>query len=179
MEILQDLRLKWQTNHTTFETWQCTRGEIRNVQFLLLIGMVYRPRIFHHNIRMLLRPKSTSHIQGTFHDPLHIGRKLAHIITQPIIRTASKATAICSSELDSTTNELKVQYRKSSTSNIIHVASSWGPYSYETSKFLHVLDNRLTDGGEVVWITCRPCFTSKVDSWYSFLLEVESPQGRE
>jgi hypothetical protein len=88
------------------------------------------------------------------------------------------ATAICSSELDPTSNEMKVQHRKSSKKGkTIHVASSGGPYSYETSKFPHVLDNRLTDGGKVVCLTRRPCFTSKADSWYSFLLEVESAQG--
>jgi hypothetical protein len=32
----------------------------------------------------------------------------------------------------------------------------------------------LTDGGEVVSLTRRPRFTSKEDSWYSFLLEDES-----
>jgi hypothetical protein len=39
------------------------------------------------------------------------------------------------------------------------------------------LDNRLTDGGEVVSLTRRPPFTPQEDSWYSFLLEAESTQG--
>jgi hypothetical protein len=35
------------------------------------------------------------------------------------------------------------------------------------------LNNRLTDGGEVVSLTRRPTFTPQDDSWYSFLLEAE------
>jgi hypothetical protein len=35
------------------------------------------------------------------------------------------------------------------------------------------LDNRLTDGGEVVSPTRRPPFTPQEDSWYSFPLEAE------
>jgi hypothetical protein len=38
----------------------------------------------------------------------------------------------------------------------------------------HFLDNRLTDGGEVVSLTRRPALTRQEDSWYSFLLEAES-----
>jgi hypothetical protein len=38
----------------------------------------------------------------------------------------------------------------------------------------HFLDNRFTDGGEVVSLTNRQPFTPQEDSWYSFLLEVES-----
>jgi hypothetical protein len=36
------------------------------------------------------------------------------------------------------------------------------------------LDNRLTDGSEVVSLTRRPPFTPQEDFWYSFLLEAES-----
>jgi hypothetical protein len=39
------------------------------------------------------------------------------------------------------------------------------------------LDSRLTDGGKVVSLTRRPPFSPQEDSWYSFLLEAESPQG--
>jgi hypothetical protein len=39
------------------------------------------------------------------------------------------------------------------------------------------LDNRLTDGGEVVSLTRRPPFTPQEDSWFSFLLEAESTLG--
>jgi hypothetical protein len=45
-----------------------------------------------------------------------------------------------------------------------------------TSRLLHFLDNRLTDGDEVVSLTLRPAAPQE-DSWYSFLLEAESPQG--
>jgi hypothetical protein len=56
----------------------------------------------------------------------------------------------------------------------IPVAGHGGPYGCETSKLPHYLDNRLTDGGEVVSLTCRPPFTPQEDSWYSFLLEAKS-----
>jgi hypothetical protein len=36
------------------------------------------------------------------------------------------------------------------------------------------LDNRLTDGGEVISPTRLSLFTPEENSWYSFLLEVES-----
>jgi hypothetical protein len=46
-----------------------------------------------------------------------------------------------------------------------------------TSRLQHFLDNRITDGGEVVSLTrCSP-FTPQEDSWYSFLLEAESTPG--
>jgi hypothetical protein len=44
------------------------------------------------------------------------------------------------------------------------------------SRLQHFLDNRLTDGSEVV-STRRPPFTPQEDSWYSFLLEAESTPG--
>jgi hypothetical protein len=41
----------------------------------------------------------------------------------------------------------------------------------------HFLDNRLTDGGEVISLVRRPPFTPQEDFWYSFLLEAESTPG--
>jgi hypothetical protein len=38
--------------------------------------------------------------------------------------------------------------------------------SCETSRVPHYLDNRLTDGSEVVSLTRRPPFTPQEDSWY-------------
>jgi hypothetical protein len=35
------------------------------------------------------------------------------------------------------------------------VTGHGGPLGWERLKFLHFLDNRLTDGGEVVSLTCR------------------------
>jgi hypothetical protein len=46
-----------------------------------------------------------------------------------------------------------------------------GPYGCETPRLPHFLDNRLTDGVQVVSLTRRPTFTPQEDSWYSFLLE--------
>jgi hypothetical protein len=39
-----------------------------------------------------------------------------------------------------------------------------GPQGCETSRLPHFLDNRLTDGSEVVSLTCRPPFTPQEDS---------------
>jgi hypothetical protein len=39
------------------------------------------------------------------------------------------------------------------------------------------LDNWFTDGGKVVSLTHRPPFTTQEDSWYSFLLVIESTPG--
>jgi hypothetical protein len=45
-----------------------------------------------------------------------------------------------------------------------------GPYGCETSRLTHFLDNRLTDGGEVVSLTHRPRgFYSQEDFWHSFV----------
>jgi hypothetical protein len=52
-----------------------------------------------------------------------------------------------------------------------------GSSGYETSRLPHFLDNRLTDGDEVVSRMRRPFFTPQEDSWYSFLLELESTPG--
>jgi hypothetical protein len=42
----------------------------------------------------------------------------------------------------------------------------------------HFLDNRLTDGAEVVSLTRRPAALNlQEDSWYSFLLEAGSIPG--
>jgi hypothetical protein len=59
----------------------------------------------------------------------------------------------------------------------IPVTAREGTLGYETSRFPHLLDNRLTDGGEFVGLTRRPPFTPQEDSWYSFLLEAESTPG--
>jgi hypothetical protein len=48
----------------------------------------------------------------------------------------------------------------------------------ETSRLPHFVDNRLTDGGEVVSLTHRPAaLYPQEDSWYSFLLEGEPTSG--
>jgi hypothetical protein len=43
----------------------------------------------------------------------------------------------------------------------IPVTGHEGPWGCETSRLPHFLDNRLTDGGEVVGPTCRPPFTPR------------------
>jgi hypothetical protein len=62
-------------------------------------------------------------------------------------------------------------------SKAIPVTGRGGPQDCETSRFPHLLDYRLTDGGEVVSLTRRPHFTLQEDSWYVFLLEAESMPG--
>jgi hypothetical protein len=62
------------------------------------------------------------------------------------------------------------------TRKAIPVTGRGGPYGCETSRFPHLLDNRLTDGGEVVSLTRQTPLYPQEDSWYSFLLEAESNQ---
>jgi hypothetical protein len=45
-----------------------------------------------------------------------------------------------------------------------------GAYWGETSRIPHILNNRQTDGGEVVSLACWLRSTSQDNSWYSFLL---------
>jgi hypothetical protein len=48
----------------------------------------------------------------------------------------------------------------------------------EMLRLPHFIDSRLTDGGEVVSLTCRPvALYPQEDSWYSFLLKAESTPG--
>jgi hypothetical protein len=68
-------------------------------------------------------------------------------------------------------------YVSKKTSKAIPVTGSGGPQGCETWRFPHFLNNRLTDGGEVVSLTRRPLFTPQEDSWHSFLLEVWSTPG--
>jgi hypothetical protein len=60
--------------------------------------------------------------------------------------------------------------------NGIPVTGREGPYGCETLRLPHFLNNRLTDGGEVVSLMRRPLLTQE-DSWCSFLLEAESTPG--
>jgi hypothetical protein len=59
----------------------------------------------------------------------------------------------------------------------VPVTGRRGPYGYETSRFPHFLNNRVTDGVKVVSLMCRPRFTLQEDSWYAILLEAESTRG--
>jgi hypothetical protein len=56
----------------------------------------------------------------------------------------------------------------------IPITGSGGLKHWETSRIPHFVDNRLTDGGKAIGLTCRPWFTPQENSWYSFLLEAES-----
>jgi hypothetical protein len=60
----------------------------------------------------------------------------------------------------------------------IPVTGRGGSQGCENSRLAHFLDNRLTDGGEVVGPTRRAeALYPQEDSWYSFLLEAESTPG--
>jgi hypothetical protein len=48
---------------------------------------------------------------------------------------------------------------KSKKCKAIPVTGCGGPYDCETSRLTHFVDNRLTDGGEIVSLTRRPPFT--------------------
>jgi hypothetical protein len=61
--------------------------------------------------------------------------------------------------------------------NIILASGRGSPLCCETLRLPHFLDSRLTDDDEVVSLTRWPPFTPQEDSWYSFLLEVESTLG--
>jgi hypothetical protein len=64
--------------------------------------------------------------------------------------------------------------KKKTEGKAIPVTGREGPLGCGTSRLPQFLDNRLTDGGEVVSLTRRPPFTPQHDSWYSFLLAAES-----
>jgi hypothetical protein len=52
-----------------------------------------------------------------------------------------------------------------------------GPQGCETSRLPHFLDNRLTNGGEVVSLTLRPPFTLKKIPGTHFCLRLSRSQG--
>jgi hypothetical protein len=71
-----------------------------------------------------------------------------------------------------------VLHLKKREGKAIPVTGRGGPQGSETSRLPHFLDNRLTDGGEVVSQMRSPAVLySQEDSWYSFLLETESTPG--
>jgi hypothetical protein len=59
-------------------------------------------------------------------------------------------------------------------SKAIPVTGRDSPQGCEKSRLPFSFDIRLTDGGKVLSLPCRPPFNPQEDSWYSFLLEVES-----
>jgi hypothetical protein len=59
----------------------------------------------------------------------------------------------------------------------IPVTGLGGPYICETLRLQHFLDSQLTDDSELVSLTCQLPFTTKKDTWNSFLLEAESTPG--
>jgi hypothetical protein len=59
------------------------------------------------------------------------------------------------------------EYNKIILIIIIPVSGRRGAQGCETSRLPHFLDNRLTDGREIMSLTLRPPFTPKEDSWYS------------
>jgi hypothetical protein len=50
---------------------------------------------------------------------------------------------------------------KKKEGKVIPATGRGGPYCCETSRLPHLLENRLTDGGEVVSLTRRPPFTAR------------------
>jgi hypothetical protein len=53
----------------------------------------------------------------------------------------------------------------------------WRPTGCETTRLPHFLDNRLTDGGEVVSLTRRPPFTHRMIFVTHFCYRLSLPQG--
>jgi hypothetical protein len=68
-------------------------------------------------------------------------------------------------------------YTKLNKCKAIPETGRGGSWDYETLRLPHFLDNRLTDGDEVVSLTRLPPFTPQEDFWYSLLLEAESTPG--
>jgi hypothetical protein len=60
----------------------------------------------------------------------------------------------------------------------VPVTSRGGPWVCETSRLPHFLDNRHTDGCEVVKPYAPAALYLQEDSWYSFVLEAESTPGQ-
>jgi hypothetical protein len=61
---------------------------------------------------------------------------------------------------------------------VIPVTDRVVPWGCETTRIPYFLDNRLTDGGEVVSLMSRPAaLYPKENSLYSFLLGAESTPG--
>jgi hypothetical protein len=52
-------------------------------------------------------------------------------------------------------------YKKNKKGKAISVTGREGPLGCETSRLPQFLDNRLTEGGKVVSLTCRPPFTPR------------------
>jgi hypothetical protein len=65
-------------------------------------------------------------------------------------------------------------YKVKRKGKAIPVTGRGGTYSCELLKNARFLDNRLTDGGEVVSLTRQK---PQKDFWYSFLLEAELTPG--
>jgi hypothetical protein len=61
----------------------------------------------------------------------------------------------------------------------IPVAVRGGPQGCVTSRPAHFLDNRFTNGGEVVSLMHGPHLYPQEDLWYSLLLEAELTQELE
>jgi hypothetical protein len=61
--------------------------------------------------------------------------------------------------------------RKGKKIKAVPVTDHGVPLYCKISMIPHCLDNRLTDGSEVVSLICRSPFTPQEDTWYSFLLE--------
>jgi hypothetical protein len=62
---------------------------------------------------------------------------------------------------------------RNSKGKAIPVTGLGGPFSCETSRLPHFLDNRLIDDREGVSLMHPPPFTLQEDSWNSFMLEAE------
>jgi hypothetical protein len=59
----------------------------------------------------------------------------------------------------------------------IPVRGRRGAYGCETSRFPHFLDNRVTDGGQVVSLTRRPPFSPRKFLGTHFCQRMSQPQG--
>jgi hypothetical protein len=63
--------------------------------------------------------------------------------------------------INNTNLTMREFWNGSDTNSLFPVTGREGPQGCEKSWLPHLLENRLTDGGEVVNLTCRPHFTPR------------------
>jgi hypothetical protein len=115
---------------------------------------------------------------------IHTGRTLHDGTVRIYPQNIHETVPLCYKYQHTTTLDFEIAERKCTTHNITLIrlrmnnAKQVKRYGFELSRISHFVDNRLTDGGEVVSFMRRPASPPQDESWYSFLLEIAStPPG--
>jgi hypothetical protein len=138
-------------------------------------------KLFLKNTRSFHKPKVHVHVYNSpSHlsllsqlDPCHNLMPYFFEIKFNITASATLRQPVCPHICPGVSSKMFIYLKKA-----VPVTGRGSPRGCETSRIPHFLDSRLTDGAEVVRLRRRPPFTPQEDSWYSFLLEAESPWGR-